>query len=217
MTDAPRLRGLYAITDSTLIADSALLASVEAAIDGGARCIQYRDKRPDAALREHLARALNTACQARGVPLIINDDLALAARIGAAGVHLGREDGALSAARATLGARAIIGVSCYDELERARAAVAGGADYIAFGAVYPTAIKPQAVRASLELLRAARAEFRCPIVAIGGIRADNAAPLLAAGVDMLAVISAVFGEPDVRAAAARFAALFTTPTPEHCP
>ncbi len=209
----PFARGLYAITDATLIPDARLVETVAQAIDGGARAVQYRDKRADAALRLAQAAALNALCRACGVPLIVNDDVALAAAVGAAGVHVGRDDAALAAARARLGPEAIVGVSCYDSLERARAAAAGGADYVAFGAFFPSATKPNAVRASLALLRAARAELALPIVAIGGITADNAAPLVAAGADALAVIGALFGAADVRAAAACFAALYAAGKP----
>ncbi|HNF64280.1 MAG TPA: thiamine phosphate synthase, partial [Plasticicumulans sp.] len=189
MTERPRPHGLYAITDPGLIPDGQLLERVSAAIDGGARTIQYRDKRADAALRRQLAAALAGLCRARAVTLIINDDVALAAETGADGVHLGRDDAAFAAARRRLGARALIGVSCYDSLERARAACAAGADYVAFGAFYPSAIKPDAVRAPLSLLGEARHALarRIPIVAIGGIDAGNGAGLVEAGADALAV------------------------------
>jgi len=205
-----RIRGLYAIADSVYLAPSVFVPAVAAALAGGARVIQLRDKRLDAGTREHLARELVALCQSQGVPLLINDDVALAAAVGAAGVHLGREDADLATARRALGPQAIIGVSCYNELARARAAKRGGADYVAFGRFFPSRTKPQAVVASLELLRLAHAEIAMPIVAIGGITPENGGSLVAAGADALAVIEGVFNQPDIRAAAARYARLFAS-------
>jgi len=204
----PSCHGLYAITDAALIPDDRLIAAVEQAILGGARLIQYRDKSLDAARRLTQASALEKLCRCHAVPLIINDDVELAARVGAAGVHVGRDDPAFAVARARLGQNAIIGVSCYDRLDLARAAAQAGADYIAFGAFFPSPTKPAETRAPLELPRQARAALNVPIVAIGGITPDNAPLLLDAGVDALAVVSAVFAQPDIQAAARRFAALF---------
>jgi thiamine-phosphate pyrophosphorylase len=203
------LRGLYAITDATLTPGDALIPAVAAALRGGARVIQYRDKRADAARRDEEAAALAALCAAHGALLIVNDDVELAAAAGAAGVHLGRDDPQLHAARRRLGAAAIIGVSCYNELARAQAAAAEGADYVAFGRFFPSRTKPGAVAATPELLTAARRALDLPLVAIGGITPDNGAQLLAAGADMLAVIHAVFGQPDIEAAARRFADLFS--------
>lgn len=213
MTERPRPYGLYAITDPGLIPDAALIERVAAAIDGGARTIQYRDKRADAGLRRAHAAALAGLCRSRSVTLIINDDVDLAAETGADGVHLGRDDTDFAAARRRLGPRALIGVSCYDSLDRARAACAAGADYVAFGAFFASAIKPDAVRAPLSLLGEARHALArpIPIVAIGGIDAGNGAALVEAGAGALAVIGAVFGPADtarVRAAAAGIAALY---------
>ena len=196
--------GLYAITDGPR---PDLLTAAEAALRGGAVILQYRDKTTDAPRRDIEARALAALCARYDVPLIINDDVELAAGVGAAGVHLGEDDGDPDGARARLGSGAIIGVSCYDSLARARAGAAAGADYLAFGAFYPTATKPNARRATPELLRAAQ-DFGLPRVAIGGITPDNARPLLDAGADFLAVVSGVFGEPDPEAAAHRYATLF---------
>lgn len=198
-------RGLYAITDGP----RADLHEVAAqALAGGARILQYRDKTADAARRHAEAAALKLLCDAHAVPLIVNDDVALALAVGAGGVHLGRDDDDVAAARAVLGASAIIGVSCYDSLDRARAAAAAGADYVAFGAFFPSPTKPHAVRASLDLLRQS-ATLGLPRVAIGGITPDNAPDLVEAGADFLAVISAVFGADDVRGAAQRFARLYS--------
>jgi thiamine-phosphate pyrophosphorylase len=201
-------RGLYALTDSTLIPEDRLIPAVAAAIAGGAVLVQYRDKSGDAAKRAWEAQDLVNLCRPLGVPLIINDDVALAAAVGADGVHLGRDDGDIAAARAALGPGALIGVSCYNELERARAAEAAGADYVAFGSFFPSSVKPGAVRAEVDLLRQARQQLNVPLVAIGGINADNGALLIEAGADLLAVISDVFGQSDIRAAARRIAGLF---------
>lgn len=198
-------RGLYAITDGPR---PDLLEIAAAALGGGAVLLQYRDKTADHARRRIEALALARLCKAHGVGLIVNDDVMLAAEVGAAGVHLGEDDGDIAAARACLGAGAIIGVSCYDAIERARAAAAAGADYVAFGAFHPSPTKPHARRAGPELLREA-ASLGVPRVAIGGITPENAPALIEAGADLLAVISAVFGAPDVRAAAHRFQTLFS--------
>lgn len=207
-SNKPACRGLYAITDAALIADDRLIAAVEQAILGGARLIQYRDKSADTSRRLAQAHALNALCQHYAIPLIINDDVELAFQVRAAGVHLGQDDPALATARARLGDHALIGVSCYDRLDLAVAAERAGADQVAFGAMFPSPTKPDEVRAPLELLRQARAVLKIPIVAIGGITPDNAPALLEAGVDALAVISGVFGQPDIQAAARRYSALF---------
>jgi thiamine-phosphate pyrophosphorylase len=203
-----RVAGLYAIADSAYLQNSDFVPAVRAALDGGARVIQYRDKLATPARREALARALNTLCRERGVPFLINDDVRLAGIVGATGVHLGRDDPDIGAARAALGPAALIGVSCYNELARAQSAQDAGADYVAFGRFFPSRTKPQAVAAAPELLRAARAALKIPIVAIGGITPENGASLIAAGADALAVIEGIFGQPDIRAAAARYACLF---------
>ncbi len=201
-------RGLYVLTDSALIGGPRLLPAVAAAIDGGAVLVQYRDKSGDPTQRLAEARALAGLCRARQVPLIINDDIELAREVGAAGVHLGKEDAAIAHARARLGPEAIIGVSCYDRLELALAAQQAGADYVAFGAFFASTVKPDAVRPAPSLLTEAQRQLRVPVVAIGGITADNCDVLLEAGADLLAVISDVFGAEDIRAAAKRIAKLF---------
>lgn len=205
----PELRdGLYAITDSNLIPDAELLARVAEAIAGGARVIQYREKQLTAAERHRQAAALAELCKRHAVPLLINDDVELAAAVGAAGVHLGKDDPEIHAARTRLGARAIIGVSCYNTLLRAEAAAAAGADYVAFGRFFPSRTKPDAVQAEPALLVQARRQLTLPLVAIGGITPEQGATLLAAGANLLAVIHGVFGQPDVRAAAHRYRDLF---------
>jgi thiamine-phosphate pyrophosphorylase len=201
-------RGLYAVTDSQLISAEDLTHRVAQAIAGGAVMVQYRDKHKPRDVRQREAAALQAMCRERGVPLIINDDIELAATVGAAGVHLGREDASLAQARERLGPGALIGVSCYNRFERARAAAAAGASYVAFGRFFPSATKPEAVQAGETLLEQARAQLDLAVVAIGGITPNNAAGLVAAGADLLAVIHGVFGQPDVEAAARRYAALF---------
>ena len=205
----PLLRdGLYAITDSNLIPAAELATRVAQAIAGGATVIQYREKQLAASERHRQAAALAALCQRHAVPLLINDDVELAAAVGAAGVHLGRDDTAIRTARERLGADAIIGVSCYNTLQRAHAAAAAGADYIAFGRFFPSHTKPDAVQAEPELLQQARRQLELPLVAIGGITPENGARLLATGANLLAVIHGVFGQPDAQAAAQRYTDLF---------
>jgi thiamine-phosphate pyrophosphorylase len=203
-----RLRGLYAIADTGALAPQRLLPAAELALEGGARLVQYRDKSRDDERRRQQAQALAALCRRYSVPFLVNDDVDLAADAGADGVHLGRDDPAVEAARKRLGKHALIGVSCYAELARALDAQARGADYVAFGSFFPSPTKPGAVRAPLELLKEARTQLRVPIVAIGGITPENGASLIDAGADMLAVIDGVFGQTDVRAAAERYARLF---------
>ena len=212
MTEArstgPRLRGLYVLTDARLGQGQRLLHAVAQAIAGGARMVQYRDKSADDVRRRRDACALAALCRRHGVAFIVNDDVGLALRCGADGVHVGRGDSAVAEARRRLGARAIVGASCYNDLALAHDATDAGATYVAFGSFYPSTVKPEAVRADAALLRRARAELDLPIVAIGGITADNGAALIAAGADVLAVITGVFGASDPRAAAMRYAELF---------
>jgi len=201
-------KGLYLITPDE--PDSTRLLARVAALLPFASCLQYRNKRADAGLREQQALALRVLCRGASVPLIINDDAALAAKVGADGVHLGEHDGEIDAARALLGDGAIVGVSCYDQLVRAEIAARAGADYIAFGAFFPSPTKPNARRASPALLSAA-AHLGLPRVAIGGITPDNARPLIDAGADMIAVISGVFDAADPVAAAQAYRTCFMHP------
>jgi len=201
------LKGLYAITDAAF-KGKAIEQQVVKAIAGGARVIQYRDKSDDAKLRRAEASAILGECRRHGVPLLINDDVQLAADIKADGVHIGRDDGDLASARARLGSHAIIGVSCYNQPQLAKQAAAAGADYIAFGRFFSSHSKPAAVQADIAMLAKARRELSCPIVAIGGITPDNGRPLIDAGADMLAVIRGVFAAADVTAAARAIQQLF---------
>jgi thiamine-phosphate pyrophosphorylase len=198
-------RGLYLLTPDD--ADTArLLARTEPLL---AHCalLQYRNKPADTTLRRLQAAALLEACRAAGVPMIVNDDVALAAELGADGAHLGEHDAELAEARRRLGADALIGVSCYDDPARALQAARDGADYVAFGAFFPSPTKPGARRATPALLRAT-AGLGLPRVAIGGITPDNAARLVAAGADLVAVIGGVYDAPDPPAAASAIQALF---------
>jgi len=198
---------LYAITPDE--PDTAeLLCKVRLALLGGVRILQYRNKAADAVLRLKQAIALRKLTHEFSVRLIINDDAKLAQQVDADGVHLGGEDGSVAAARAALGRNGkLIGVSCYNRMALAHEAVRQGADYVAFGSFFASAVKPGAVAASPDLLRQARREIALPLVAIGGITAHNGARLLEAGADALAVISAVFGAADIRDAARQFANL----------
>jgi thiamine-phosphate pyrophosphorylase len=205
-----RIAGLYAIADTNTLGDARLLPAVRAAIGGGAHIIQYRDKSSDAAGRERQARALAALCHETGTTFLINDDVGLAAAVGADGVHLGRGDVPVAQARTRLGSGKLIGVSCYNELARALRAQESGADYVAFGSFFPSRTKPEAVHATPALLTEARRALHAPIVAIGGITPENGAELITAGATALAVIDGIFGQADPGAAAARYVHLFAT-------
>ena len=209
MTSARLPGGLYAITDVHLIPLGELIDRVAAAIRGGAAIIQYRDKSSSHEERRQQATALALLCHDHDIPLIINDDVELAAIVGASGVHLGKADGSVQVAREALGASAIIGVSCYNAFERAVEAASEGADYVAFGRFFPSQSKPDAVTADPELLARARQCLQVPIVAIGGITPENGQALVTAGAHWLAAIHGVFGQADTEAAARRYAKLFT--------
>jgi thiamine-phosphate pyrophosphorylase len=187
-----RLRGLYAVTPDS-DDDDWLASAVAAAIDGGARAIQYRNKGADPASRHRQALRLAKLCDARRIPLIVNDSIEIALAVGAAGVHLGRDDPDAELARARLGPAAIIGVSCYDEFELAERS-AGVADHVAFGSLFASSVKPGALFAPLELLSRARARG-WNVVGIGGIDESNVGRAVTAGADAVAVITAVFGSP----------------------
>ncbi|ANC01596.1 thiamine-phosphate pyrophosphorylase [Pseudomonas putida] len=206
-----KLRGLYAITDSQLLAGR-FLSHVEAALEGGVCLLQYRDKGDDAARRLREAEALMQLCERYGTQLIINDDAELAARLGV-GVHLGQTDGPLTPARALLGRNAIIGSTCHAALDLAAQAASEGASYVAFGRFFNSLTKPGAPAARLDLIEQARAQVKLPIAVIGGITLDNAAPLVAHGADLLAVIHGLFGADsaqEVTRRARAFNALFAS-------
>jgi len=202
-----KIAGLYAITPDLADTDD-MLYRVRAAIAGGTRVVQYRNKTADPQLRLTQARALQALCAARGVPLIINDHLDVALAVDSAGLHLGGDDGDIAAARARLGAGKLLGASCYDRLELAEAALAAGADHIAFGSFFASSVKPNAVRPPLDLVTRAKKRFNVPVVGIGGITPSNAPQLIRAGIDAVAIISAVFAAPDIEATAREFQSLF---------
>lgn len=186
-----RLRGLYAVTDSQLLAGK-FLSYVEAALDGGVTLLQYRDKSGDETRRLREASALLKLCERYKTRLIINDDAEVAARLGV-GVHLGQTDGSLPDARALLGHKAIVGATCHAQLELADKAKTDGASYVAFGRFFNSQTKPGASTCSLDLLSQARKRIKLPIAVIGGITLENAAPLVAHGADLLAVVHGLFG------------------------
>lgn len=198
--------GLYAITQTENKSLAIVLAEVAAVIQGGAVLVQYRNKQAHDALA--WATALAELCNSQNVPLIINDDVELATRVGAAGVHLGQDDGEIRHARQRLGAAAIIGVSCYNSVARAEEAVRHGADYVAFGRFFSSNSKPLAAPAELASLQQAKRVLSVPLVAIGGILPENGGALLAAGADMLAVIGGLFDSSDPEQAARAYQALF---------
>ena len=200
------MRGLYAITPD--LDDTArLCALVQASLDGGTAIVQYRNKNADAQLRAEQAGRLLALCRRYGVPLIINDHADLCLTLGADGVHLGNDDGDIASVRESLGDK-LLGVSCYASFEQAQSAQAQGADYVAFGSCFGSNTKPDAVRAPLTLFTRAARELAVPVVAIGGITADNARLAVDAGADSVAVINALFGAADVQQAATRFSTLF---------
>lgn len=205
---ASRIAGLYVLTSELPGQSETLLERVEEVLQGGARTIQYRDKTSSPQQRRQEASAIAKLCRQHEALFLINDDPELAVAVNADGVHLGQDDMSLAQARAILGTQAIIGISCYDSLALAQQAAAAGADYIAFGSVYPSATKPAAVRAPLSLFSAAKQQVQLPLVAIGGISAANAGAVIAAGADAVAVISNVFLADSPYAAAREIADLF---------
>lgn len=204
------MAGLYALTpDDNLL--PRLSALVESALKGGVRWVQYRNKIAPAPLRRAQAAELLRICRAHGAKLIINDDIWLAVEIGADGAHIGRDDipgGSLSTARDALGSKRILGVSCYDDLDRAEVAVDAGADYIAIGSVFASVSKPEASRASLDLVTEAKKRFKVPVCAIGGITVKNAPEVIKSGADMIAVLSDLFDAMDIQKQAEKFRHLF---------
>jgi len=209
------VRGLYVITPDGLSSD-VLIARVAEALEGGARLVQYRRKGLDGSVKVIEARLIADLCRARNALFIVNDDPRLAAEVGADGVHLGSDDGSVGLARAILGGKAVVGVSCYDKLDLAVEAERCGADYVAFGSFFPSSVKPGAVRPPASLLSEARRVLSCPIVAIGGITLDRAAALVTAGADALAVISDVFEASDVLFRASAYARLFESVIDQNC-
>lgn len=207
MKPTARINGLYALTPDW--ADSTkLVNSVRAALAGGVRLVQYRNKCADPQLKKNQAAALLSLCREFDATLIINDDVALALAIDADGVHIGVEDASLAQARNQLGPKKLIGVSCYNNLQLSLESQSQGADYVAFGSFFASPTKPGAVAAPLSLLSDAKSQLHVPVVAIGGIALDNAPALIEAGADAIAVISALFDSTDIRATAKAFGELF---------
>lgn len=196
----PRLQGIYAITDAALCAPRGLIPCVTAALDGGARLVQYRDKSADADRRREDAAQLVSLCERYDALLIVNDDVELARAVNAHGVHLGRDDMNPERARRLLARDAVVGISCYDDFGLAQAAMRTGAGYVAFGSMFPSLTKPHAVRAPMQLLARARRELHIPACAIGGIDERNIGEVVHAGAAMAAVVSAVFAAADIAAA-----------------
>ena len=208
----PLISGLYAITEARLMPEPVFLARAEAALRGGARILQYRDKGDvvtDAPRRQRQAGALRELCAQYKALFVVNDDPRLAQAVGAPALHVGAGDVPLAALRAQFGRAILVGVSCYGSVRQAQEAAALGADYVAFGSFFASSSKPQAPVVSVDILTAARAVIDLPIVAIGGITEARGGALIAAGADALAVISGVFGAEDVEGAARRFTALFS--------
>ena len=203
-----RLRGLYAITDEALIPASDFAATVELALKGGATIIQYRDKSGDDPKRLLQASVLRDLCTDYSATLIINDDIQLAKSTAADGVHLGEDDASIERARDVLGNEAIIGISCYNELQRAIEAQSAGADYVAFGAMFSSSTKPNARSASYELIRTAKEQLDIPVCAIGGIDGHNVAGVIVSGADMTALINGLFAADDIMQTARHIAGLF---------
>ena len=201
------MTGLYAITPD--LGDTpALLRKVEAALEGGAQALQYRNKVADVALRREQARGLARLCRTHRVPLIINDHLDLALEVDAEGLHIGVEDGSIAEARRQLGPDRILGVTCYQKIENALEAARVGANYVAFGGFFASPVKGGSGGAPMSILGEAKRRTGLPVVAIGGITVDNAPQLVAAGADSVAVITALFGAPDITATARQFSAIF---------
>ena len=203
------LRGLYAITDEHLMTESEFLSKAEQALLGGAKIIQYRDKSTDTEKRLNQASALKKLCEKLSTLLIINDDIELANEVQAHGVHLGKDDASINKARQLLRADAIVGVSCYNQLDLALKAEKRGADYVAFGAFFTSATKPLAQTASLELLKTAKQQLHIPVCGIGGITTDNAKTLIEHGTDMTAIITDLFSSKDIQSTASQISRLFS--------
>jgi len=201
------MRGLYLVTPNWNDTER-LLAATEAALRGGAALVQYRHKDADCILRLEQGEALLALCRRHGKPLIVNDHVALCMHLDADGVHVGGTDIAVEHARRLLGPGKIVGASCYGQLDLARAAQAAGASYAAFGGFYPSPVKKYDFVTEPALVTQARAALALPLVVIGGMTPQNAAPLVARGADMVAAITSVYADADAEAAARRFAALF---------
>ena len=207
-TDTNKLRGLYAITDEKLITDDNFSTSIKSVLQGGAHIIQYRDKSGNHEKRLRQARVIRSLCDHYNALCIINDDIELARSVDADGVHLGREDISLNVARNALGSDAVIGISCYNDIDRALTAQKGSADYVAFGSMFSSPTKPDAPSTGPDIINQARQLLNIPICAIGGITEKNISQLIANKVDMVAVISCLFASDNIEATAHDLSSLF---------
>lgn len=201
------MKGLYIVTpdwDDT----EQLVHATDLALQGGAVLVQYRHKTADAKLRGEQALALLTVCRSHGVPFIINDHLELCLALGADGIHVGGTDASVAQVRSAVGPHKIVGASCYGTLQLARDAQRDGASYVAFGGFYPSRVKKYDFKTAPEIVAQAKTEITLPVVVIGGMTVENCAPLMTQGCDLVAAISSVYMQPDVRAAAQRFTDLF---------
>ncbi len=202
------MKGLYAITDTANLSSEIMLTRTEEILRAGAKLLQYRNKQADENTRLTEARQLIDLCKQYTVPLIINDDIALAIKVDADGIHLGKSDPSIADARERLGNKAMIGCSCYNDLDRAQQAANSGADYIAFGAFFPSPTKPEAAHATPDIIQTAKQKFNLPVVAIGGITPENGQSLIEAGADMLAVISGIYASETPFNTATKYIELF---------
>ena len=203
-----KLCGLYALTNPEAFAKYGCEETIRQLINGGARIIQYRDKTSASETGRKIATQIKKLCSKAAVIFIVNDDIELALAVAADGVHLGKKDAEVETARRLLGEDKIIGVSCYNQIDLARNAEQAGANYVAFGSFYPSVTKPDAVTVDTKLLTQARQELSIPICAIGGITGNNAQTLINAGADMLAVITDLYKNPDIRQNAEILSVLF---------
>ena len=202
------IHGVYAITDQHLITPKKFSSKVRQALEGGAKVVQYRDKSQHHQLRFEQANNLVKLCKEFDAISIINDDIELAKSVNADGVHIGVDDDELDFARQSLGAKKIIGISCYSDISLAEQAVLDSADYVAFGSIFSSSTKPQAPVAGLDILQQAKQKFDVPIVAIGGINLNNLADVLATGVDSVAIVRGIFADDNVRMITQKYAKAF---------
>jgi len=207
MRDSFIIKGLYAITPDSADLNT-LIQKTQLAIEGGAFMVQYRSKILNRDVKMQQCAAILRICREYDIPCIVNDDVEMCRVLEADGVHLGENDDNIAEVRRILGEDSIIGSSCYDQLNRAKQAQKEGASYVAFGAVFPTPTKPNAPRATLELLREAKSEIQIPIVAIGGITMNNAHDVIETGIDAIAVITSLYESNSIKETAETFSQMF---------
>jgi len=207
MRDSFIIKGLYAITPDSADLNT-LIQKTKSAIEGGAFMVQYRSKIQDRDVKMQQCAAILRLCREYEIPCIVNDDVDMCRILEADGVHLGEKDDNIAEVRHILGEDAIIGSSCYDQLDRAKSAQKEGASYVAFGAMFPTSTKPNAPRATLALLKEAKREIQIPIVAIGGITVNNAHDVIKTGIDAIAVINSLYEAKSIKETAETFVKMF---------